>query len=374
MTKELLEIVGDFYEAAYQPSHWETAINNLCKLLGAKSAGLFMHDYQSNTRSLIASYGLPKMTEISYRFGLGKYDSAFEIMARQTPGSARIIMEKEEAINKHPLYYRFLLKPNNIGYISGINIYRDDEWYIGLGVHRSLQAENFTDDDINLLNLLYPHLKRAIRIQREFHRLKSRQQSLEATLSRLMLGVIVLDTNGKVGYCNPVATAIMQQHPALQIVQNRPRAYHAGENEQLRSILESLLVSDTRDIHACNKALGLHHPDRETPLTVMLAPLSNASASNTMGTGDGITLYLSDQDSSFNLPYDALCSIYQLTPAEAKLAVGLANGLSLQQYAEQNNSSVTTVRSQLKSVFSKMEVNKQQDVVRILLSGALSIH
>src|SRR5690606_33122681 len=60
-----------------------------------------------------------------------------------------------------------------------------------------------------------------------------------------------------------------------------------------------------------------------------------------------------------------------LTPAEARLAARLRFGLSLKEAAEELGISVNTARNQLKSVFEKLGVNRQADLVRHLAELAV---
>lgn len=59
-------------------------------------------------------------------------------------------------------------------------------------------------------------------------------------------------------------------------------------------------------------------------------------------------------------------SAFGLTPAEARLAARLRFGLSLKEASEELGISVNTARNQLKSVFDKLGVNRQADLVRHL--------
>ena len=64
-----------------------------------------------------------------------------------------------------------------------------------------------------------------------------------------------------------------------------------------------------------------------------------------------------------------LRSLYGLTPAEARLAQALVNGLSLQEYADQQSVSIHTVRSQFRTIATKAGVGRQTDFVRAVLTG-----
>lgn len=64
----------------------------------------------------------------------------------------------------------------------------------------------------------------------------------------------------------------------------------------------------------------------------------------------------------------ALHDLFGLTLAEARLANALSGGHSLESAAVLLQIQPATARTQLKSVFRKMEVSRQQDLVRLLTS------
>jgi DNA-binding CsgD family transcriptional regulator len=61
--------------------------------------------------------------------------------------------------------------------------------------------------------------------------------------------------------------------------------------------------------------------------------------------------------------------LFGLTPAEARLAIGLCDGESVNDYAARQGISTGTARIQLKSTFSKLGVNRQPDLVRLIGSS-----
>ena len=152
------------------------------------------------------------------------------------------------------------------------------------------------------------------------------------------------------------------------------KAHYADEDAKLTCLIQKQAKADPREINTRNTAIGLHHPDRDNALTVMLATLNE---DNTPDGGEptngSVALYISDPDSPLNIPAETLRALYEMTQAESNVAIALTNGLSPGQIAENNGTSVDTVRSQLKAIYSKMGVSKQQDVIRTLLSGAMQV-
>ena len=63
-----------------------------------------------------------------------------------------------------------------------------------------------------------------------------------------------------------------------------------------------------------------------------------------------------------------LATMFDLTPAEAKVAVALAKGLSPKKIAVTLCLAVSTVRSQLKTIFSKTGARRQSELVGMLLA------
>jgi DNA-binding CsgD family transcriptional regulator len=64
-----------------------------------------------------------------------------------------------------------------------------------------------------------------------------------------------------------------------------------------------------------------------------------------------------------------LHSRFRLSPAEARIALGIARGQTLAAIAANNGISVQTVRTQLKAIFSKTGVHRQAELA--LLIGRL---
>lgn len=65
----------------------------------------------------------------------------------------------------------------------------------------------------------------------------------------------------------------------------------------------------------------------------------------------------------------ALANLFDLTPTEAKVAARLADGMTANEIATAHGTAVSTVRTQVSHVISKMGVERSAEVVRILRQG-----
>jgi DNA-binding NarL/FixJ family response regulator len=71
--------------------------------------------------------------------------------------------------------------------------------------------------------------------------------------------------------------------------------------------------------------------------------------------------------SNFPIPSESLLRrLFDLTPAEARLAQALTCGDSLEEVAERLNVKMTTARTQLAAIFAKTHTSRQAQLVAIL--------
>lgn len=66
---------------------------------------------------------------------------------------------------------------------------------------------------------------------------------------------------------------------------------------------------------------------------------------------------------------DLLTNVFALTPAEARLALALVDGLSLQSYSDRTGVRITTVRWHLRNALAKTGCASQRDFVRLIISS-----
>jgi DNA-binding CsgD family transcriptional regulator len=81
-----------------------------------------------------------------------------------------------------------------------------------------------------------------------------------------------------------------------------------------------------------------------------------------------------DLELDMRAPEDELRALFGLTPAEARLAGAVFDGLTLPEAADRFGVSVNTVRFQLARVFDKTGAARQADLVKLMtrLAGDLA--
>ncbi|MBV8465087.1 MAG: hypothetical protein JO218_03985 [Burkholderiales bacterium] len=230
-----------------------------------------------------------------------------------------------------------------------------------VGFLRQGDAPAFNGADAEFLGRLSPHLELACRLSSEFSRLRVQAAIARQALDRLATPLWVVDSDANVLFANHAAEAGL---PGIALRQGKLMPGTAA----LANRLSSLLARATGD-KPMSGALALEHGDAAR-MTVLVAPLPADSPLAADWRRPLALLMAHSPTSTDSQPLDVLTALYGLSPAECRLSSLLLEGCTLTEAAERLEVQVSTVRTQLKSIFWKTGTHRQGELMK-LLSGPL---
>jgi len=238
----------------------------------------------------------------------------------------------------------------------------------GIAIYRREGCRAFTDVDLEMLNLLVPHLSQAYVVQEELRGQRQRRDALAEVVDRFPNGVVLLDAQGQIVDMNRVAERIIASNDGFEISDGRVRASLPDSDvclqERLRDVLENATGTDV--MH--EEALAIERLSARRPLSVIVSSLL-AAAEFSSSRDVVAALFISDPEDR-QLPMRRLLgSLYDLTAAESELAALICEGETIEQAALLRGVSIHTARSQLKAVFRKTGAKRQGDLVALVLGG-----
>ncbi|MBD3669849.1 MAG: alpha/beta fold hydrolase [Gammaproteobacteria bacterium] len=241
------------------------------------------------------------------------------------------------------------------------------QWYEGgLEEDAILEAEkkirSFSGEESQLIQLLLPHFVRALRINLNFVELNSENQAFSSVLERLPIGMAICDNSGRVHAKNRRFDSLLEQHSGLVLRSGRLNATDAADNDMLRKMVSEVASEE----EGMGQAMRLNG---ELPSSVMILPLKMGDSPIAR---PRVIVFLASLMSEVDIDPRTLASLYGLTKAESRLTLALVNGSTLDEISEQYHVSKHTLRTQLKSVYSKTDCRRQAElVVKVLTSPAL---
>jgi DNA-binding CsgD family transcriptional regulator len=185
----------------------------------------------------------------------------------------------------------------------------------------------------------------------------------------MCFGVVVFDREGNRLLTNAMGRAILEEKDGLSMGPRGLVASRSRDTDEIGALIERALGSRGEPTLEGVGALQIARPSGRQPLDLLVLPLPTAQS----GRGDAAAVYLFDPARSRETPASVLSQVYNLTPAEARLAADLTLGVSLEDTARARGLSIHTVRSQIKAIFSKTQTSRQSELVRRLLTGPAAL-
>ncbi|MCK1391004.1 helix-turn-helix transcriptional regulator [Bradyrhizobium sp. 1] len=259
-----------------------------------------------------------------------------------------------ETIASHP-YYQEFLAPHGLRWFAGVGIFFDDDIWC-LSIQRTIDQGPFSAAEKNELAKLSRSLGTGAATARILGEATT-AGALEAFAASSTAAVLV-DRYGKIFEANASAEQLLSGEIRLKNgkLVHDPEVSFPGLDRALARILNQ-------------PEAGLHFPvplprKERGPLLAYPSRLQRA-VSNAFADCQAIII-LVDPDARKNPTETTLRSVYKLSGAEARLAILLSTGESLDTVAERLNISKETSRTQLKSIFAKLGVHRQAELVAVL--------
>lgn len=291
-------------------------------------------------------------------------------------GGVSVVARGEELVPERLLigsdFYDGWLAPQDLFHSMFFVLMRREQSHIVCAVFRSESDGRFEADIGEDFARESAHLSRALKIHGILSRTAIERDAALAALDQNPIGVIIVDDAGTVLDSNHVANEILASNDGLMVDKHGLKSHTRETTSSLHELIVSAIHPDGRAGLAAIDTISLERPSGQPDLAVTVARLP--SAGRFLGSGRRVAaIYITNPKIPFDLDASKLRRLYELTPAEARLAALLAQGSRLEEAAADLGVSLNTVRTHLKRIFSKTGTDRQAELVRLILSGPARI-
>ncbi len=347
------------YEAALVPELWTETCERLAAEAGSSTASIFTVDASGNHRYVTT----PNIADLFAKFVSSDLRLQNPRPARAMQVSPFSFVRTSDILTPEEMQgdviAREFLKPHGIDWEAGWAFQEPTGHVIVITLMRKTGLDNFSHAQISKLNDLKPDLARAAYMASRLAFNEAR--SMTETLSMLGLPAAVIGDAGQMLAANPELEALA------------PRI-RTGANDRI--VLESAgaraLFDDaieryrSQAVPTVQSVPMVSLRDGTPPLILHLMPVRRAARdifSRSMA-----VLCVTQVGQVGPPDMRVLCGLFDLTPAEAKVARGIAMAHTPEMVAASLNISLETARSHLKRIMQKTGTTRQPELV-LLLSG-----
>lgn len=217
----------------------------------------------------------------------------------------------------------------------------------------------YGDQDRAFVERLLPTMSRAANLRARTAQL-ARQAALGmAALDSLPQGVAVVDARCRSQYINPAARSLME-HRLLILKNGFIECADAGKGASLNRLVKAACLR--KGLEGAGSVLL---QDAIGRLVVTVLPLK-AEHPLALRNEPLALVILADPDRPTHMPTDLVAQMLGLSPTETRLALQLASGKTIKEFASTEGCSWHTARTHLKNLMRKTGCHRQADIVALL--------
>jgi DNA-binding CsgD family transcriptional regulator len=351
-------LIDSIYEAAVNSELWPTVLETMSEIAGAEGGVLFASG--TGAPKWVSTVRMRPHMEAFIAEGWAANNSrAAAAFRKRLPAFATDHDTlSDEEIETSPLYRDFF-RPRGLGWSVGTSIVPLTGDVLILSFERRHDRGPVENDVKDRLNPLRPHLARSTLLAARFG--LERARGIVAGLNLVGLAAAVVTSSGTVVAEN---SHLEQMTEFVRIgAFERISFIDATAQKSLVTALEGLVQKQGTSRPPMSIPIK---PEDGPPAIAHLIPLI-ATARDIFTQGDALLIV--SKIGAGNVPGASLLeALFDLTPAESRVAHLLVEGVPAPLLAQKLSVSAETVRTHIKSVLRKAGVHRQVDLVR-LVSG-----
>lgn len=363
------ELISLIYDASLDANAWDTFLEKFADSVRGTTTALIYYDTSRREGNCASAVRVdPDLLRAYNEYFVGK--DVWAAGAANSPAGR--IFSGDELCPSGELtrseFYNDYLRPIHAFHEIGTLVLKGGPILGCLTTLRPKNAGSFGMEEIGLLEQLLPHLQRALQIHRRLVGLEGQLRAASDVLDRFPVGVILLDSKGRILCINIAAKNIADEADGLRLTKNGLVAALASENSLMQKLIsESSLTSQAKDSGA-GGVLKLSRPSMKTPLEVLVAPFPRAGFEINPERPTA-AVFVSDPARSGRTNDIVLRQLFGLTKTESKVATLLMEGKSLGDVSSELQISGNTARTHLKRILDKSGTHRQGELIRLLLTG-----
>ncbi len=359
------DIVDRIYEASVIPDFWPDILDRLAAIAQCDGGILIATDPLQTHRALSSDCYSPMLKAYIEEGWICQNIRGTRLAPQGLSGFVvDLDMVTPEEAETDALYVNCLRKHGGgSGTVTVIPVPTGD--LIIFNLERSYKKGFVDRAVVPALDALRPHLARSallsVRLGLE------RARAMTETLGRLDLPGAVLTATGRVLSSNSLLDKMQDQF--IPIAGGGLAISHRPANDLFRKAL-----SDLPQARDGGQSYSIPVPATENSAACVAHLLPVRRQARDVFTGAANIFVVTSVSSPTAPPAHILFGLFDLSPAEARVAQKIVEGSSVEDIALHSNVSRETVRNQLKAVFAKTGTSRQAELVGLVMGAQIRAH
>jgi DNA-binding CsgD family transcriptional regulator/PAS domain-containing protein len=362
----LSKLIGTIYDCALDPSLWPQALEEIAELMNADNASIIAIEPLAQRIVFAQMWG----DDIGQTAADAARTNAFNPFLTigwhtqiDEPFRLRNFIDPRD-LPRTRFYKEFMASKGWFDFV-GATFHKSAERYTSISAPRAEENGETTLQELEIMGLLAPHIRRALTIHETLDFKERRLSDLSSALDLAPRPIFLLDDQGALQEANRAAERFLAEEGAARL--ERGKLHFTDSRIDLK--VAAAAAGAGKGEHSPTETIAMRTAKGRAFAMEML-PLTSPARQMSMESGRAVlALFIQEVGGLKPLPGEVLVKLYGLTPAETRLLVFLAQGMTLAEAADTLGITQATVRTHLRNVFAKTGTNRQAEVVKLVMSA-----
>lgn len=359
--EDLLDLV---YDADTDDSLWRSALVRIADLTGSQGGVIF--GVCEKAQAVAFKYN-GRLAEESLRtYAASHFVNPWSPYMFTQPAGAMVGSDDILPLSElqRTAFYNEVLRPQDIAHNAMIVLAKDHGLTSAFNICRSARQGPLDAQAWRFLGRLKPHLRRSMVLGYQLDGYRAMQRAAYHVLDQLSVGIVLLNRMTRVLFSNRAAQSLADNGP-LRLSGHRlsiESPVHARRFDELVASVQHGPPAVT---------MGVPHPQDGRLLTILLSSVRSRDVERfaSLDMRDAATMiFIFDSAAPSDVPVEWIMGAYNLTAAEARVALHTSTGRSVINTAARLNLSPNTVKTHLRHVFAKTGASGQVELSALMTS------
>lgn len=362
-------IVGDIYDCALNPEGWTATLTRVSTAMNAVYTSISLSDpHFAQPRMASHSPWNPVMLKVlNEEYGVDGVPGLREVAFGALDEPHSTLNDMTEAVFQATPFYQNWVGPQGLRDACVMKFAQTGQRLGVMATVTSARRDIITADERRFMALLSPHFRRAAMIGDLLDHERVQTASFRDALECLLTPVILVESSSKVLYANRAAHDLIQTGQVAKWVNGCFRPTNSSISFAMADALLRAAGSDA-DLGGRGIGIPLSLPGQPIAVAYVL-PLKNTEARSAFRSASA-AIFISTSTAGVPPHQQVLATLYDLTPAEARVMSLVGAGVTASLAAAELGVTENTIKTHLARVYSKTGVARQSELVRLV--GALA--
>jgi DNA-binding CsgD family transcriptional regulator/PAS domain-containing protein len=361
-------LIGSIYDCAIDPSLWPGTIATICGITDCMAGAIRVCDLENARLHLVQSwnYDAAALAEMSaHAAGIAAFWSAVpNLRTRPLDEPASVRRELPHELIETSRYNIEWASPRGVIDVLALMVLREPTRLGDVTLARHKSFGPVTDDNLDTMRLLAPHIRRAVTIGDLMDMKTLELQALRATLDTVTAGVVVVGAEARILHANDAARRMLDARAPVVSVRGCLAALHPGANRELAKAI-ALARSDEAGIGAAGIGVPLFSDDMAAA-TAHVLPLAGGDLRTRLVPQAIAAVFIVPAGAPLPADLDTVARLFGLTAAETRLLRRLAASETIAETSAALGVSQATIRTHCQHLYSKIGVSRRTELVTLV--------